>query len=62
MKTKAVILFIVEGAGDITSDLYSKPSNIVSKINTHVKYFMHTNGLGIRKKDIRQVIHLIDTD
>jgi len=87
MKTKEVILFIVEGAtdkeslggiineliqsksiafhitcGDITSDFYSKPSNIVSKVHEHIKHFLNTNGIGIRKKDIRQIVHLIDTD
>jgi|GEM_PF-6694366 len=71
MKTKEVVLFIVEGdtdkeslgaiisiliqsksiafhimCGDITSDLYSKASNIVSRVHEHVKHFLNTNGCG----------------
>jgi hypothetical protein len=86
MKTKKVILFIVEGVtdktslggiidklvssslvrfyitgGDITSDRYSNSANAIKKVNEHIKSFL-TKELGINKKDIIQIVHLIDTD
>lgn len=86
MKTKKVILFIVEGVtdktslggiidklvssnlirfyitgGDITSDRLSNSSNAVKKVNEQIKSFL-VNQPGIEKKDLIQIVHLIDMD
>lgn len=46
--------------GDITSDWNSKPSNIKRKVNDIIKDFI--NRYRYSKKDISQVIQLVDTD
>lgn len=86
MKTKKIILFIVEGVtdktslggiidklvssnlirfyitgGDITSDRFSDSTNVITKVNDHVKGFLKRE-IGIKKSDIIQIVHLIDID
>ena len=46
--------------GDITSDRYSSPSNIVARIAAMVRLEMRKYGL--RKNDILAILHLTDTD
>ncbi|MET3195265.1 hypothetical protein [Bacillus sp. OAE603] len=85
MKTKKVILFIVEGIsdqtslglilskliknenvrfhivnGDITSDRNTTVTNAINKVNSEISSFLSRNYL--KKTDILQVIHLVDTD
>ena len=86
MKTKKIILFIVEGKTDewslsfilsklvkdsnvqfhainqdITADFNSNSQNIIRKIDSQVKQFLAQN-TGLRKSDIKEIIHLVDTD
>lgn len=86
MKTKKIILFIVEGITDelslsfilsklvqdsnvqfhainqdITADFNSNSQNIIRKIDSQVKQFLAQN-TGLRKSDIKEIIHLVDTD
>lgn len=86
MKTKKIVLFIVEGITDemslslilskliddnsvqfhvinhdITSDFNSNCQNIIRKIDGEVKNFLLKN-TGLRKTDIKEIIHLVDTD
>ena len=86
MKTKKIILFIVEGITDetslskilstlvqdssvlfhtinqdITADFNSNSQNIIIKIDSHIKQFLAQN-TGLKKSDIKQIIHLVDTD
>lgn len=86
MKTKKIILFIVEGVTDelslsfilsklvqdsnvqfhainqdITADFNSNSQNIIRKIDSQVKQFLAQN-TGLRKSDIKEIIHLVDTD
>ena len=46
---------------DITSDFKSSSQNIIRKIDLEVKSFLEQN-IGIRKSDIKEIIHLVDTD
>lgn len=86
MKTKKIILFIVEGITDemslslilsklvqdssvqfhvinqdITADFNSNCQNIIRKIDSQVKKFLAQNN-GLKKTDIKEIIHLVDTD
>ena len=86
MKTKKIILFIVEGINDeislslilsklvqdsnvqfhainqdITADFNSNCQNIIRKIDSQVKQFLAKNN-GLKKTDIKEIIHLVDTD
>ena len=86
MKTKKIILFIVEGITDemslslilsklvqdssvqfhvinqdITADFNSNCQNIIRKIDSQVKKFLSQNN-GLKKTDIKEIIHLVDTD
>lgn len=85
MKSKKVVLFIVEGPsdqsaltvilskifdqdevyvyvvhGDVTAENGATPQNIVRKVNAFIKDHMSTYRL--RKADMLQVVHLMDTD
>lgn len=85
MKSKKVVLFIVEGPsdqsalsailskifdqdkvyvyvvhGDVTAENGATPQNIVRKVNAFIKNHMSTYRL--RKADMLQVVHLMDTD
>lgn len=85
MKSKKVVLFIVEGPsdqsalsvilskifdqdevyvyvvhGDVTTEKGVTPQNIVRKVNAFIKEHMSTYRL--RKADMLQVVHLMDTD
>ena len=85
MKSKKVILFIVEGPsdqsalsvilskifdqdevyvyvvhGDVTAENGATPQNIARKVNAFIKDHMSTYRL--RKADMLQVVHLMDTD
>lgn len=46
--------------GDITSRNGVNPKNVKTKIWAHVKYFL--NKKRYQKQDIREIVHLIDTD
>lgn len=46
--------------GDVTSDMKSAPSNIVSKVGNAVKSYANSHHYG--KKDFSEIIHIIDTD
>lgn len=86
IKTKKIILFIVEGITDemslslilsklvqdsrvqfhvinqdITADFNSNSQNIIRKIDSQIKQFLAQNN-GLKKTDIKEIIHLIDTD
>ena len=86
MKTKKIVLFIVEGITDemslslilsklvqdssvqfhvinqdITADFNSNCQNIIRKIDSQVKKFLAQNN-GLKKTDIKEIIHLVDTD
>lgn len=86
IKTKKIILFIVEGINDemslslilsklvqdskvqfhvinqdITADFNSNCQNIIRKIDSQVKKFLAQNN-GLKKTDIKEIIHLVDTD
>lgn len=86
MKTKKIVLFIVEGITDemslslilsklvqdssvqfhvinqdITADFNSNCQNIIRKIDSQVKKFLSQNN-GLKKTDIKEIIHLVDTD
>ncbi len=86
IKTKKIILFIVEGITDemslslilsklvqdcsvqfqiinqdITADFNSNCQNIIRKIDSQVKQFLSQNN-GLKKTDIKEIIHLVDTD
>lgn len=85
MKSKKVVLFIVEGPsdqsalsvvlskvfdqsevyvyvvhGDVTAEKGATPQNIVRRVNAFIKDHMSTYRL--RKADMLQVVHLMDTD
>ena len=85
MKSKKVVLFIVEGPsdqsalsvvlskvfnqdevyvyvvhGDVTAEYGVTPQNIVRKVHAFIKDHMNTYRL--RKADMLQVVHLMDTD
>lgn len=85
MKSKKVVLFIVEGPsdqsalsvilskifdqvevyvyvvhGDVTAENGATPQNIARKVNAFIKDHMSTYRL--RKADMLQVVHLMDTD
>jgi len=55
-----LVRFYITG-GDITSDRFSNSSNVIAKVNDHVKIFI-ARELGIKKNDIIQIVHLIDMD
>ena len=86
IKTKKIILFIVEGINDemslslilsklvqdsrvqfhvinqdITADFNSNSQNIIRKIDNQIKQFLAQNN-GLKKTDIKEIIHLVDTD
>ncbi len=86
IKSKKIVLFIVEGITDetslslilsklvkddsvqfhvinqdITADFNSSSQNIIKKIDNHIKKFISYNN-GLKKTDIKEIIHLIDTD
>lgn len=46
---------------DITSDFNSSAQNIIRKIDGEVKNYLSKN-TGLRKTDIKEIIHLVDTD
>ena len=46
---------------DITADFNSNYQNIIRKIDNEVKKFLLQNN-GLKKTDIKEIIHLIDTD
>ncbi|MEG0857526.1 MAG: hypothetical protein RSG52_13720 [Terrisporobacter sp.] len=46
---------------DITADFNSNCQNIIRKIHGEVKKFLLQNN-GLRKTDIKEIIHLVDTD
>lgn len=46
---------------DITADFNSNCQNIIRKIDSQVKKFLDQNN-GLKKTDIKQIIHLVDTD
>lgn len=46
---------------DITADFSSSCQNILTKINGEVKKFLAQNN-GIKKTDIKEIIHLVDID
>lgn len=46
---------------DITADFNSNCQNIIRKIDSHVKKFLAQNN-GLKKTDIKEIIHLVDTD
>ena len=46
---------------DITSDFNSNCQNIIRKIDGEVKSFLEMNK-GLMKSDIKEIIHLVDTD
>jgi len=46
---------------DITADSFNESANIVNKVNDVIKGYLNNNKY-IKKTDIKQVIHIIDTD
>ena len=46
---------------DITADYNSNSQNIIKKIDGEVKKFLAQNN-GLKKTDIKEIIHLVDTD
>ena len=46
---------------DITADYFSESANIVNRVNDVIKGYLNNNKY-IKKKDIKQIIHIIDTD
>lgn len=46
---------------DITSDHFSESANIVTKVNDVIKGYLNNNKY-IKKKDVKQIIHIMDTD
>ena len=46
---------------DITADFNSNSQNIIKKIDGEVKKFLAQNN-GLKKTDIKEIIHLVDTD
>ena len=46
---------------DITADFNSNSQNIIRKIDGEVKKFLAQNN-GLKKTDIKEIIHLVDTD
>ena len=46
---------------DITADYFSESANIINKVNDVIKSYLNNNKY-IKKKDIKQIIHIIDTD
>ncbi len=46
---------------DITADFNSNCQNIIRKIDGQVKKFLSQNN-GLKKTDIKEIIHLVDTD
>lgn len=46
---------------DITADFNSNCQNIIRKIDSEVKKFLAQNN-GLKKTDIKEIIHLVDTD
>ncbi len=46
---------------DITSEFNSSSQNIVRKIDGEVRKYLDQNN-GIKRTDIKQIIHLVDTD
>lgn len=46
---------------DITADFNSNSQNIIRKIDSEVKKFLAQNN-GLKKTDIKEIIHLVDTD
>lgn len=46
---------------DITADFNSNCQNIIRKIDNQVKKFLSQNN-GLKKTDIKEIIHLVDTD
>lgn len=46
---------------DITADFNSNCQNIIRKIDSQVKKFLSQNN-GLKKTDIKEIIHLVDTD
>lgn len=46
---------------DITADFNSNCQNIIRKIDSQVKLFLSQNN-GLKKTDIKEIIHLVDTD
>ncbi|OPL08314.1 MAG: hypothetical protein AVO33_11290, partial [delta proteobacterium ML8_F1] len=55
-----LVRFYITG-GDITSDRFSNSSNAITKVNDHVRVFL-TRELGIKKRDIVHIVHLVDMD
>ena len=46
---------------DITADFNSNSQNIIRKIDNQIKQFLAQNN-GLKKTDIKEIIHLVDTD
>ncbi|WP_455537631.1 hypothetical protein [Terrisporobacter sp.] len=46
---------------DITADFNSNSQNIIRKIDNELKKFLAQNN-GLKKTDIKEIIHLVDTD
>lgn len=55
-----LVRFYITG-GDITSDKFTNNSNALKKVNEHIIRFLDSQP-GIYKKDLHQVVHLIDMD
>jgi len=55
-----LVRFYIAG-GDVTSDQFSNSANAVTKVNDQIKKFINRE-LGIEKRDIIQIVHLIDMD
>lgn len=57
-KDKNIFFQITDG--DITTDIATTPSNVIEKINNHIKISMRETHY--KKSDIIQIVHLVDTD